>query len=48
MNYAFINGTILTMDESCPKAEAVLTEKRKIVKCGHRRRFFPVKKRILS
>ena len=44
MNYAFINGTILTMDESCPKAEAVLTEKRKIVKCGTQEEILSCKK----
>ena len=44
MNYAFINGTILTMDESCPKAEAVLTEKGKIVKCGTQEEILSCKK----
>ena len=34
MNYVFVNGTILTMDDSCPKVEAVLIENGKIVKCG--------------
>lgn len=34
MNYVFVNGTILTMDDSCPKVEAVLTKNGKIVKCG--------------
>lgn len=44
MNYAFINGTILTMDESCPKVEAVLTEKGKIVKCGTQEEILSCKK----
>ena len=40
MQKIFENGTIITMDESCPRAEAVLVENGSIIKVGSREDVF--------
>lgn len=44
MSVIYENGTILTMDENCPKVEAVMIDQGKFLKCGTREEVLACKK----